>query len=406
MAIDKIFWTPIAFTVLLAAAELGGAPPPYRWTILLAMTLLWGMAVQRANVILEAQKRQQASHERAGFDATSQTHVSLLLDDLIKTIDPVFERTQSELRRLKSIFKNAASSLSHHFSGMAALSTQQNHMVVSLVDHATKNMIGEDLSTADFTAETNRLMEHFLEVLLSISTQSISTVHHIDDMVEQIDAIFALIEDVKGLADQTNLLALNASIEAARAGESGRGFAVVAQEVRKLSTTSAAFNGQIHDRVNSARAAMAKVRDVVGDMASRDMNASLEAKARLLHLVEYAGHINSYLARRVEEVGDVNVNMQKLVDEAMESLQFDDLATQAVSSVERWMARPNLMLQELQDIKDDKNSARQAGHTAWTEMELAHHLRAHLAQRAEIWRKDLPNPLRQESRPAERVQLF
>jgi methyl-accepting chemotaxis protein len=52
-----------------------------------------------------------------------------------------------------------------------------------------------------------------------------------DQIREESQRIYAILELIDGIAFQTNILSLNASVEAARAG-ARKGFAVVASEVR------------------------------------------------------------------------------------------------------------------------------------------------------------------------------
>ena len=53
------------------------------------------------------------------------------------------------------------------------------------------------------------------------------------------------ISSIKNISKRTNLLALNASIESSNVGGDRRGSVVVATEIRKLSSQTAEFSGQI-----------------------------------------------------------------------------------------------------------------------------------------------------------------
>jgi methyl-accepting chemotaxis protein len=158
-------------------------------------------------------------------------------------------------------------------------------------------------------------------------------------MVQHLDAIFELLEDVKSIADQTNLLALNAAIEAARAGDAGRGFAVVAEEVRNLSQRSTAFNDQIRKLAVSAKDAIAKVRETVGDMATRDLNVSGEARTEVGKLVGHVEAIDHSLSEAIRQVSASGEKINAAVGEAVRSLQFEDIASQALGSAEVHLER-------------------------------------------------------------------
>jgi methyl-accepting chemotaxis protein len=182
-------------------------------------------------------------------------------------------------------------------------------------------------------------MEGLVEVLARVSQQSSVTVQNIDAMVKHLDAIFELLGDVKSIADQTNLLALNAAIEAARAGEAGRGFAVVAEEVRNLSERSTNFNEQIRKLVFSSKDAIAKVRETVGDMASRDTSASLQSREEVRRLLGQVEEMDQTFAVGIREVSGASQKIGQAVAHAVRCLQFEDIATQSLTAADKHVGR-------------------------------------------------------------------
>ena len=148
-----------------------------------------------------------------------------------------------------------------------------------------------------------------------------------------------MFELMQSIADQTNLLALNAAIEAARAGDAGRGFAVVADEVRNLSERSTAFNEQIRKLVHNSKDAIAKVRETVSQMASRDIERVRTARAESAAMLERVDVIQRSLGNSVREIADCGRAIDASVAEAVRSLQFEDIATQALGAADIHLQR-------------------------------------------------------------------
>lgn len=97
-------------------------------------------------------------------------------------------------------------------------------------------------------AEIGKVACKKMEVVSTISEQSVSEINDLNTKMHEITKIVRLINEI---SNQTNLLALNAAIEAARAGEHGRGFSVVAGEIRNLAGDSKNASEHIEDLIAS-----------------------------------------------------------------------------------------------------------------------------------------------------------
>ncbi|MDH4133413.1 MAG: methyl-accepting chemotaxis protein [Gammaproteobacteria bacterium] len=394
---NKIIWMPIVLTALVVVLDVLEAAPGLRWAVeagALLAAILTVQAVQRR----ERDERARAGSERQAVILADQA----LREELGFVARHELDETQSEIARVRGLLHEAIATLTRSFEEMTRLSRTQGQMVTELIERSAMANSGGEVNVSSFANEASALMEHFIEILISISKQSVETVHHIDDMVDHLDGIFKLLGDVKDIAEQTNLLALNASIEAARAGEAGRGFAVVADEVRKLSLRSARFNDQIRERINIAKDAIARVRDTVGTMASRDMNTTISAKERVNLLLVQVSEMNVYFAEKIGEVSGVGARISSSVGEAVRSLQFEDISTQSLAAAERHAGRVMALLEEAGARPSPEESPESlAAHIAWLNT-----LSGRVQERRADWRTTAAKAVAQESLTSGEVELF
>lgn len=346
--------TAALLTIVFQIAEL-----PLVWSVLaqfVVMGIFIGELITRFN---------SSNNERLeNTSATIEQHypssvVNASLSEIYSELELTFsferEIIDQEVERATSLVQGAVVGMSDSFHTMKTLSDQQHLLLNELV----KNSPGGDaegVNIQDFIHDTSLLLEEFVAVIINTSKQSLSTLNHIDDMVVQLDAIFKLLESVEGLAKRTNLLALNASIEAARAGEVGRGFAVVAAEVRNLSSASADLNNQIRGVIDGSKETIEILRSSVEEMASSDMTKTLEAKAKISDMTETVGDINGHMQDTIDGLSAISDGMDEAVANAVRSLQFEDITTQALQSVSGNIEKFNEISIELKMLSQNEES--------------------------------------------------
>lgn len=262
---------------------------------------------------------------------------ALVVADLRSVLMAEVVSGKDDLSQARQVLRDAIQSLAGSFSSMNELSDAQKAMIMQTLDQVADNEgAGEtsQISVRTLYKETSETLQFFIELLVDISKQSIMIVHRIDDMVAQTDAIFSLLNNVKTIADQTNLLALNAAIEAARAGEAGRGFAVVADEVRKLSMNSRDFNERIRSQIEVTKGTVSEARNIIFEMASKDMNDYLLAKERVDTMMSGLAALDERIEHSLQGVSGINQDIGSSVAVALRSLQFEDMVTQLVAYTE------------------------------------------------------------------------
>lgn len=381
---------PLVLTLLLVLAQAFELAPAVRWGALAAMTLAWLMFAW-------------TTLRPASGDAALLGEQGRLLEELRSFIGSEVQGSRDEIERTRELIRESVAKLGTSFEAVNRKSRQQSDVASRILDRRNDGD-GSGSDVHRFAVQASQQMEQLVEALEAVSGQSGATVTHIDAMAEHLDGIFSLLEDVKSIADQTNLLALNAAIEAARAGEAGRGFAVVADEVRNLSERSTAFNEQIRKLAHSSKDSIARVRDTVSAMASRDLDRSRLARIEAAAMLERVDGINRNLGSGMREIAECSKAIDGSVAEAVRSLQFEDIATQALAAANVHLDRLGAINREATVLQELLH--RSGGHVGADVRRALAQIGQRIAQMRGEWERPPHKPVTQQSMDAGSVELF
>src|ERR1700750_1411459 len=249
---------------------------------------------------------------------SAEASVREAMEDVRSAIVDELGHASRELNQALDLLRDAVAELGGGFNGLSHKTGKQQKLLSEIIEG------DKGISVQDFADRTSGLLEHFVGLIVQLSRESLRIVYRIDGMAKEMDAVFALLKNVNTIAEETNLLALNAAIEAARAGESGRGFAVVAGEIRNLAQHSNQFNEKIGTHVERSRTAMEQLRELVGHMASQDMNVALSAKGGIDEMMSTITESNARTSAAADEAASINRGLGNDVSTTIRSLPFED----------------------------------------------------------------------------------
>lgn len=237
-----------------------------------------------------------------------------------------FDEVIRGIQQIGNITRDAVQGLSDSFTVLSDQSRRQESMVRDVIDNLHNSKSGK--TSDNFVKETRKVLEYFVDNITEVSRGGMTMVYTVDDIEKQMDDVNTLLAEISKIADQTNLLALNAAIEAARAGEAGRGFAVVADEVRSLSKNSNNLNERIKGVVQKSKQNIAKAKEIVGGIASRDMSVAMSHKTKVDEMLTQLHDQHQYVDTKLVEVGEIAAKVDVGVSEVVRSLQFEDITRQ------------------------------------------------------------------------------
>jgi methyl-accepting chemotaxis protein len=200
-------------------------------------------------------------------------------------------------------------------STMAAAASEMTASIEEITQHAARalNMANQAEALAK---DGGRVIHQVVSDMDGIARSAQQSAQVIRTLDKESEAIYSIIQVIKGIADQTNLLALNAAIEAARAGEQGRGFAVVADEVRSLAGRTSASTQEI------------------ASMVGRIQQNTREAVIRMeegVAQVDKGMAVTTDVERAIREILQATLSTTELVNDISRTISEQSLASNEIA---------------------------------------------------------------------------
>ena len=342
---SKFLLPPILLFLIAAYLRYADAPIYIVNLTVLGIILYWVIDRWRLYRLLNMTQgdtsREELNHNLELLHHTGE-QVELLLEDVIK---PEFNNIENESDKLKHIISESVQKLFSVFKTINEHVKQQHDLlqnIISSMDNSQADCSDRLSSIRQFSEVTETILTELVEMILTSSKQNMDTVYRFEDINHKISSIFNSLSQLQGIADQTNLLSLNAAIEAARAGEHGRGFAVVADEVRKLAINSKSLNDDVRHQVENTNSEITAARDILEDVAARDLKVSLEIKDRVAKLLEQINDLDHHFEDNIRNISQLEQTINTDMSKAVMALQFEDLTRQMATHIEKrtkWLSR-------------------------------------------------------------------
>ncbi|MBF0459769.1 MAG: hypothetical protein HQL87_00085 [Magnetococcales bacterium] len=252
--------------------------------------------------------------------------------------------------QIRSLVRDSVVKLDNSFNGLRQQAEEQQDLVIGLAADLDEQSIGHEqvvepkkgqadsVNIQEFVQATDEILRTFVDRISQISQESMRMVYRMDDVAAYMLRVQEHLGKINTVVELTKGLALNARIVAARAGRSGEAFTFVATEIHQLASSSRQVSDQISLAVEETSANIRSVRDIVKEMASKDMGFAMNAKGQVNAMMTDISEINSFRARTLRQVSGITEEIGGNVDVAVSLLQFEETVTLVLKRIERKLA--------------------------------------------------------------------
>lgn len=229
--------------------------------------------------------------------------------------------------------EQASCDLTDRFKTLASSASSQSDIAQSLAGSiGAIEVDGKSITLKEFTELFGSTLDDAIAKLLFVSKKALTMVYSMEDAIKSLREIELFSKQIQEITKKTRLLALNATIEAARAGAAGRGFSVVADEVKGVSEQVAQLSMQMNLRTHAIMQSVSSSYDVLKEVATIDMNNTLEAKETLQSLMKGLAQKNAKTMQVMSESAGTSREIASTIQAMVVKLQFQDRNSQIMEN--------------------------------------------------------------------------
>ncbi len=169
-------------------------------TLLVLTALAWALPLLRLWSTVQVQTEELLCVPVPEAQPLLTPEVQQLLGDIRQTVEVEIQRIDTTLDQTPQLLRDTVIGLNEIFTGLDTQTQTQPRLVRAVLGDITAHGSADQasyLTMQEFTQATSAVLQYFIDLVVNISKQSVQTAYTIDDMVRQMDAMCALLANIK-----------------------------------------------------------------------------------------------------------------------------------------------------------------------------------------------------------------
>lgn len=241
----------------------------------------------------------------------------------LEQLETALSRVESDLVRARSLVGDAMKKLFETFGRLREHLAEER----TRYEQAIFAISGTSLDVG-LVGVLREVLGKFVEDIVRLSQSSVRILMEIDQLRGHADAVATRGHRIEKIASTTRVISLNARIEAHRVGEHGKVFGVVADEIKTLAHETSELSKAIRSAISAQAGSLDVASRAASDLAATDLDVTLASHKQLETTIEQLNQVSTSSTQALERI-------QKDIDSAIESLQFEDMLDQLLAAIGR-----------------------------------------------------------------------